>query len=161
MNSTDLPHSAAPSLQQRAYNIRRHALIMGQVQGQGYIGQALGAADLLAVSYFHALRYRADEPDWEPRDRFYLSIGHYAIALYAALLEAGILPLDERETYGADDSRLPMSGMAPNTLITRVSSAPVFSSATRVLSKSALAGLLAIFSTSASFCLMPSSIAGA
>ncbi|AGB82605.1 transketolase, beta subunit [Serratia sp. FGI94] len=115
MNSTDLPHSAAPSLQQRAYNIRRHALIMGQVQGQGYIGQALGAADLLAVSYFHALRYRADEPDWEPRDRFYLSIGHYAIALYAALLEAGILPLDERETYGADDSRLPMSGMAAYT----------------------------------------------
>ncbi|MBS0975844.1 transketolase [Serratia rubidaea] len=115
MNSTDLPHSAAPSLQQRAYNIRRHALIMGQVQGQGYIGQALGAADLLAVSYFHALRYRADDPDWEQRDRFYLSIGHYAIALYAALLEAGILPLDERETYGADDSRLPMSGMAAYT----------------------------------------------
>lgn len=115
MNSTDLPHSAAPSLQQRAYNIRRHALIMGQVQGQGYIGQALGAADLLAVSYFHALRYRADDPDWEQRDRFYLSIGHYAIALYAALLEAGILPLDERETYGADNSRLPMSGMAAYT----------------------------------------------
>ncbi|CAI0792773.1 Transketolase 1 [Serratia rubidaea] len=115
MNSTDLPHSTAPSLQQRAYNIRRHALIMGQVQGQGYIGQALGAADLLAVSYFHALRYRADDPDWEQRDRFYLSIGHYAIALYAALLEAGILPLDERETYGADDSRLPMSGMAAYT----------------------------------------------
>lgn len=115
MNSTDLPHSTAPSLQQRAYNIRRHALIMGQVQGQGYIGQALGAADLLAVSYFHALRYRADDPDWEQRDRFYLSIGHYAIALYAALLEGGILPLDERETYGADDSRLPMSGMAAYT----------------------------------------------
>ncbi|KEZ68565.1 transketolase, partial [Pseudomonas syringae pv. syringae FF5] len=53
---------------------------MGQVQGQGYVGQALGAADLLAVSYFHALNYRPGDPEWEQRDRFYLSIGHYAIA---------------------------------------------------------------------------------
>ncbi|MFS2156664.1 transketolase [Pseudomonas sp. Pseusp122] len=104
-----------PALKQRAYNIRRHALRMGQVQGQGYVGQALGAADLLAVSYFHALRYQPHNPQWEGRDRFYLSIGHYAIALYAALIEAEVIPLDELETYGTDDSRLPMSGMAAYT----------------------------------------------
>jgi len=103
------------SLAQRAHNIRRHALRMGQVQGQGYVGQALGAADLLAVSYFHALNYTPENPDWEQRDRFYLSIGHYAIALYAALIEAQIIPLEELETYGSDDSRLPMSGMAAYT----------------------------------------------
>ncbi|MGC0785776.1 transketolase [Pantoea agglomerans] len=103
------------SLQQRATNIRRHALLMGQIQGQGYVGQALGAADLLAVSYFHAMNYRPDQPEWEERDRFYLSIGHYAIALYAALLEAGVIPEEERETYGTDESRLPMSGMAAYT----------------------------------------------
>ncbi|MBP1118448.1 MULTISPECIES: transketolase [Pseudomonas] len=103
------------SLAQRAHNIRRHALRMGQVQGQGYVGQALGAADLLAVSYFHALNYRPEDPEWEQRDRFYLSIGHYAIALYAALIEAEIIPFDELETYGSDDSRLPMSGMATYT----------------------------------------------
>ncbi|KQB54931.1 transketolase [Pseudomonas endophytica] len=102
-------------LAQRAHNIRRHALRMGQVQGQGYVGQALGAADLLAVSYFHALNYTPENPDWEQRDRFYLSIGHYAIALYAALIEAQIIPLEELETYGSDDSRLPMSGMAAYT----------------------------------------------
>lgn len=88
---------------------------MAAVQGQGYIGQALGAADLLAVSYFHALTFRADDPEWEGRDRFLLSIGHYAIALYAALIEAGVLPEDEIETYGMDDSRMPMSGMAAYT----------------------------------------------
>ncbi|MFJ3483359.1 transketolase [Pseudomonas sp. NPDC090202] len=103
------------SLAERAHNIRRHALRMGQVQGQGYVGQALGAADLLAVSYFHALRYQPQDPEWEQRDRFYLSIGHYAIALYAALIEAGVIPQDELETYGSDDSRLPMSGMAAYT----------------------------------------------
>lgn len=103
------------SLARRAWNIRRHALRMGQVQGQGYIGQALGIADVLAVSYFHAMTYRATDPEWEGRDRFCLSIGHYAIALYAALIEAGVLPEDEIGTYGMDDSRMPMSGMATYT----------------------------------------------
>ncbi len=46
----DLPN--ALTLAQRARNIRRHALRMGEVQGQGYIAQALGVADVLAVSYF-------------------------------------------------------------------------------------------------------------
>ena len=103
------------SLARRAWAIRRHALRMAEVQGQGYIGQALGAADLLAVSYFHALTFRADDPEWEGRDRFLLSIGHYALALYAALIEAGVLPEDEIATYGMDDSRMPMSGMAAYT----------------------------------------------
>ena len=103
------------SLPDRARNIRRLALRMGEVQGQGYIGQALGLADILAVAYGHALRYRADDPKWEGRDRFLLSHGHYAIALYAALMDAEILSEDELETYGADDSRLPMSGMATYT----------------------------------------------
>jgi transketolase len=105
----------APSLDDRAWRIRRNALRMGEVQGQGYIAQALGVADVLAVSYFHALNYRPEEPYWEDRDRFLLSIGHYAIALYAALIEAGIVPEAELETYGTDDSRLPMSGMASYT----------------------------------------------
>ncbi|MCB1989877.1 MAG: transketolase [Geminicoccaceae bacterium] len=103
------------SLEQRAWSIRRKALLMGEVQGQGYIGQALGIADVLAAAYFHALDYRADDPKWEGRDRFLLSVGHYAIALYAALMEAGILPEEELATYGMDDSRLPMSGMASYT----------------------------------------------
>ncbi|MCK9515059.1 MAG: transketolase [Ottowia sp.] len=88
---------------------------MGEVQGQGYIAQALGYADVLAVAYGHALNYRADDPTWEGRDRFLLSHGHYAIAHYAALIHSGILPASELETYGADDSRLPMSGMASYT----------------------------------------------
>ncbi len=103
------------SLEQRAYRIRRNALRMGEVQGQGYIAQALGIADVLAVAYFHALRYRPTQPEWEERDRFLLSVGHYGIALYAALIEAGILPEEELQTYGADDSRLPMSAMASYT----------------------------------------------
>jgi transketolase len=106
---------ATVSLAERAYRIRRNAILMGEVQGQGYVGQALDIADVLAVAYFGAMQYRPDDPAWEGRDRFLLSNGHYAIALYAALLEAGILPAEELETYGSDDSRLPMSGMASYT----------------------------------------------
>jgi len=103
------------SVAERAYRIRRYALQMGEIQGQGYIGQALGYADVLAVAYGHAMNYRPAEPEWEGRDRFLLSHGHYAIAFYAALVEAGVISEEEMETYGCDDSRLPMSGMATYT----------------------------------------------
>ena len=102
-------------LRHSAWKIRRFALRMGEVQGQGYIAQALGMADILAVAYCHALNVKADDPEWAQRDRFLLSHGHYAIAHYAALIVAGLLPEEELETYGCDDSRLPMSGMANYT----------------------------------------------
>lgn len=115
MDEQSLARRSNVSLPRRAWNIRRKALLMGEVQGQGYIGQALGVADVLAASYFHALTYRPGDPEWEGRDRFLLSIGHYAIALYSVLMEAGILPEEELGTYGMDDSRMPMSGMASYT----------------------------------------------
>lgn len=102
-------------LAQHAWRIRRFALRMGEVQGQGYIGQALGLADMLAVAWCHAMKFQPEDPEWEGRDRFLLSHGHYAIALYAALIEAGVIPEEELDTYGSDDSRLPMSGMATYT----------------------------------------------
>jgi transketolase len=120
MTTTALPTrvETIARLEAAAARIRRYALTMGEVQGQGYIGQALGVADVLAVFYAKGdgeLRLRPEDPEWEGRDRFLLSIGHYAIALYAALAEAGTIPLEEIETYGSDDSRLPMSGMASYT----------------------------------------------
>lgn len=102
-------------LKHHAYKIRRYALQMGEVQGQGYIGQALGWADVLAVAYCHAMDVTPDNPEDEGRDRFLLSHGHYAIALYAALIEAKVIEESELYTYGSDDSRLPMSGMAMYT----------------------------------------------
>ena len=97
------------ALKLRATNMRRHILKMAQGPGQGYIGQGLGIADVLAALYFHELRYNPQDLAWADRDRFLLSTGHYSIALWAALAECGILPMDELTTYGADDSRLEMS----------------------------------------------------
>jgi transketolase len=97
-------------LQIRARNIRRHVLHMAERVGQGYVGQGLGIADLLATLYFDSMRFNPAQLDWPARDRFVLSIGHYSIALYAALAEAGVLSQEELSTYGADGSRLEMSG---------------------------------------------------
>ncbi|BBX66901.1 hypothetical protein MPSYJ_03620 [Mycolicibacterium psychrotolerans] len=105
----------AQRVRDAAYRMRHHVLNMGEAQGQGYVGQALGAADMLAAVYVDQLTYRAEDPHWEGRDRFLLSTGHYAIGLYAALAEAGIIDPDELDSYGSDDSRLPMSGMASYT----------------------------------------------
>jgi transketolase len=97
------------ALRRRATSLRRHMLSMARGQGQGYIGQGLGVADLLAALYFHELRYDPEDVKWSERDRFLLSTGHYSIALWAALAEAGIIPIEELSTYGADGSRLEMS----------------------------------------------------
>ncbi|HZP19870.1 MAG TPA: transketolase [Bauldia sp.] len=97
------------ALRLRAGNLRRHMLTMARGQGQGYIGQGLGIADMLAALYFHELRYDPQNVTWADRDRFLLSTGHYSIALWAALAECGILPVAELSTYGADGSRLEMS----------------------------------------------------
>jgi len=98
-----------PALRARATKLRRHMLTMARGQGAGYIGQGLGIADALTALYFHELRYDPHNLKWPDRDRFLLSTGHYSIALWAALAEAGILPVDELVTYGADNSRLEMS----------------------------------------------------
>src|SRR5687768_11003405 len=77
-SASTAPEAGAERLERvsaAAYRIRHHALTMGEVQGQGYVGQALGAADMLAVVYADQLRFRADDPEWEARDRFLLSTG--------------------------------------------------------------------------------------
>ena len=90
-------------------------LRMGKVQGQGYIAQALGVADILAVAYFHALTYRPEEPEWEGRDRFLLSGRSLRDRALRRLDRGRGDPRDEIGNYGGDDSRLPMSGMAAYT----------------------------------------------
>lgn len=117
MNQTPTPldPERIQRVREAAYRIRQYALIQAEVQGQGYIGQALDIADVLAVLYADQLRLDPLDPDSEDRDRFQLSIGHYALALYAALTEAKFLPEEELQTYATDNSRLPMSAMRTYT----------------------------------------------
>ncbi|MBZ6079094.1 transketolase [Microvirga puerhi] len=111
MAPRNLPADQPPVsfLKTKARNMRRHMLSMASGLGQGYIGQGLGIADVLAALYFHEMRYDPDDVTWPGRDRFLLSTGHYSIALWAAFAECGILAVEELATYGLDDSRLEMS----------------------------------------------------
>jgi len=87
---------------ERAAAIRRTVLEMCRGRGQGYAGQGLALADLFACLFFGELRL-----DGRARpDRFVLSTGHSAIALFAALHERGLYSLDELRSYGADGSRI-------------------------------------------------------
>jgi transketolase len=72
----------------------------------GHVGGPLSAMDLLVDLYFRQLRIRPDQPDWPDRDRFILSKGHSAIALYAVLALRGFFPVEELVTFDQLDSRL-------------------------------------------------------
>ena len=82
----------------RAHSIRRTVVQMCMGRGQGYAGQGLALAELVAALYFGELR--------RDRDHLVLSTGHSAIALFAGLRELGVYELEELETYGMDDSRI-------------------------------------------------------
>lgn len=109
MTSTERAPADVPALRRHAHALRRTMLQMAAGKGEGYIAQGLGFADCLAALYFHELRHDPARPDDPDRDRFLLSTGHYSIALYAALAEAGYLGRDELATYALNGSRLPMS----------------------------------------------------
>jgi transketolase len=93
-------------LADKALRLRRHVVRMVAPIGEGYVGQGLGAADILAALYFHELAYDPDDPAWDGRDRFLLSPAHYGVVLYAALAERGALPVQELAQYGVDGSPL-------------------------------------------------------
>ena len=51
--------------------------------GSGHAAGCLGFADVMAVLYFHTMRLDPENPDWQDRDIFVMSNGHYAPLLYA------------------------------------------------------------------------------
>ena len=63
----------------------------------GHPGGSLSVADIMAYLYFSYLNVKVDEPKWKDRDRFVLSKGHCAPALYTALALKGFFPLEEIE----------------------------------------------------------------
>ncbi len=76
---------------------------MGIIEGTynakaGHPGGSLSSADLFAYLYDKEMKYRADEPKWEDRDRFVLSKGHCAPGLYAALAYKGFFPVEDLKT---------------------------------------------------------------
>jgi transketolase len=95
-------------LRAHAKQIRRNVIRMCAGKGEGYVGQGLDVADILAVLFCSEMRY--DPIDRSPDvDRLIFSAGHYSIGLWAALAEAGHLGDLDLDTYGADGTTLIMS----------------------------------------------------
>lgn len=79
-------------LEARARAIRRHIVSMLAEAGSGHPGGSLSAVEIITALYFKVMRLNPQNPGWEERDRFVLSKGHAAPALYAALAERGFFP---------------------------------------------------------------------
>ena len=72
----------------------------------GHPGGSLSCTDILANLYFNTINVKPEQPDWENRDRFVLSKGHCAPALYAALAVKGFFPEEDIKTLRKIDSYL-------------------------------------------------------
>ena len=75
-----------------AKKLRRHIVEMTSAAQSGHPGGSLSAIDTLTCLYFHVMNHDPKRLDWPERDRFVLSKGHAAPALYSALAEAGYFP---------------------------------------------------------------------
>lgn len=88
-----------------AFKIRQRILKMAnECMNNAHIGGSLSMVELLAVLYRDIMNYKIDEPRWEERDRFILSKGHCALALYAVLTECGFISEEEIETFLRNES---------------------------------------------------------
>jgi len=86
--------------------IRTHVLWMTHKANVSHVGSCLSIAEILAVLYGNVLRISPSRLDWPDRDRFILSKGHAAAAVYAALAELGFFPKEWLDTFCQDGSKL-------------------------------------------------------
>lgn len=89
-----------------ARKIRRGVVEVVYRQQQGHVGGPLSMADVLAALYFKELNIDPKNPNWPERDRFVLSKGHSAVALYVAMALRGFFHYDELFTFDELNSRL-------------------------------------------------------
>jgi transketolase len=89
-----------------ARRIRGHCLCMTHRGKSGHVGSMLSMAEILAVLYDRILRLNPQDPQWPDRDRFILSKGHGGAAVYAVLVEKGLIPAEWMQGYYRDGGKL-------------------------------------------------------
>ncbi len=105
-----------------ATQVRRDIVTTIQGSQLGHIGGDLSVTDLLVTAYWHALRVDPTKPDDRHRDRFVLSKGHCAAALYSTLASCGFFPRAELATFAkplsplnGHPNRVKVPGVETNT----------------------------------------------
>ena len=87
-------------IQTVARQIRIDVLDMVYRRQAGHLGGSFSAAEILACLYFHQMKIDPARLDWPERDRFLLSKGHAAAALYSVLAQRGYFPVSDLENWG-------------------------------------------------------------
>ena len=90
-----------------AKKVRKSILDMAYNAKDSHIGCALSSVDVLVALYFCVLRIDPSKPKNSQRDRFILSKGHIASALYAVLSERGFFPIEDLYSFAKDGSNIP------------------------------------------------------
>ncbi|MDD7365210.1 MAG: transketolase [Atopobiaceae bacterium] len=93
--------TAAPDFQELARiarRVRQQIVIGVHAAKSGHPGGSLGAADIMTYLYFHEMNVDPKNPRDPKRDRFVLSKGHCAPALYGTLAERGFFPVEDIPT---------------------------------------------------------------
>jgi transketolase len=94
------------ALKARAAQLRGKIIDMSHAAQAAHLASSLSCADILTTAYWHVLNVNPEQPDDPLRDRFILSKGHAAAALYAALAMKGYFPIEELDTFCKDGGRL-------------------------------------------------------
>ena len=94
-----MDNSTKKALQQAALKIRLGILEAVFSASSGHPGGSLSIADILSYLFFKEMRIDPKNPQWEDRDRFVLSKGHTAPALYAALANRGYFEVSELKGF--------------------------------------------------------------
>jgi transketolase len=93
-------------LEINALEIRKNVVRMVAQNGQGYVQQGLGAADIFTLLYFLEANLNPKNSNWEERDRVFLSTAHNSALFHATLAQRGILDMDSLSSYTKDGSLL-------------------------------------------------------
>jgi transketolase len=98
--------TSLPELKRIAAELRGQVIKMSYQAGTPHLGSALSCIDLLTAAYWPALRIEPQAPKDPDRDRFILSKGHAASALYAVLAKRSFFDPDWLDTFAHHGSRL-------------------------------------------------------
>jgi len=93
-------------LKEKAIAVRQEIVKMTSNANSGHLGGSLSCVDILVALYFHHLKHNSQNPSWPERDKFVLSKGHAAPALYTTLALSGYFPKEELSTFRNINSRL-------------------------------------------------------
>ncbi|MFA5730373.1 MAG: transketolase, partial [Candidatus Paceibacterota bacterium] len=102
-DNTNIPDQLALALLSR--QIRAEIIETSYKSEAMHLGGCLSCVDILVALYFGCMSVHPEDAGWPDRDRFILSKGHAALALYTVLAHRGFYPCEQIDTFNKDRSQ--------------------------------------------------------